>query len=57
MSRNWKIIHKYILIDGDYAYLCNQAVAATWLKTDIASKKVNCKNCLKQLKKEAKKNE
>ena len=57
MSRNWKIIHKYILIDGDYGYLCNQAVAATWLKTDISNKKINCKNCLKQIKKEAKTNE
>ena len=44
------IIHKYILKDGDYYYLCNQAVNASWLKTDISNRKVNCKNCLRAIK-------
>ena len=55
--RNYKIIHKHILKDGDYFYLCNQTVSATWRKTDITNQKVNCKNCLKQLKHEVIKRE
>jgi len=50
-----KIIHKYILKDGEIYYLCNQTVNANWLKTDITNKKVNCKNCLKIRKKQEKK--
>jgi len=34
-----------------YSYLCNWAVGANWLKTDIANKRVNCKNCLRAIKK------
>jgi hypothetical protein len=32
-------------------YLCNQAVEAEWKKTDISGRKVNCKNCKRQMKK------
>jgi len=49
--KNFKIIHKFVRVNGDYFYLCNQAVQADWRKTDIANKKVNCKNCKKILKK------
>ena len=45
-----RIIHKHILKHGDYWYLCNQAVNANWKKTDLSTKKINCKNCLKQKK-------
>lgn len=49
-----RIIHKYILKNGDYHYLCNQTVRANWLRTDISNRKVSCKNCLCVLKKKAK---
>ena len=45
-----KIIHKYILKDGNIYYLCNQSIKANWLKTDLANKRVSCKNCLKKIK-------
>ena len=47
--RNMKIVHKYILKDGDYHYICNQGANANWKKTDIANRRVNCKNCKKIL--------
>lgn len=47
-----KIIHKYILKNGLICYICNQAINANWLKTDITNKKINCKNCLNIIKKE-----
>lgn len=51
--------HKYILKEWndekqelvDYCYLCNWAVEAKWTKTDIANKRVNCKNCKIMIKK------
>ena len=37
------------VVEGDYFYLCNQAVKANWQKTDISTKRVDCKNCLRIL--------
>jgi len=45
--KNFKIVHKHILKNGDYYYRCNQAVRADWRKTDIAVRRINCKNCKK----------
>ena len=48
MTINMKKVHKYILEDGQYWYICNRAVTANWKKTDIANRRINCKNCLRQ---------
>lgn len=45
-----RIIHKYLLKDGKLFYLCNQAVSANWKKTDIAWRRITCKNCKKTIK-------
>lgn len=42
-----KIIHKCLFKENEIHYLCNQAVNASWLKTDITNEQVTCKNCLK----------
>lgn len=53
------IIHKYIMKQwNDHTnqleginYLCNWAVEANWKKTDITNRKVNCKNCKREIQK------
>ena len=53
-----KIIHKFIMdrydkrlkMEVGIRYLCNWAVEPKWLKTDIANKKICCKNCLRIIK-------
>jgi len=46
---NWDIKHKALKdTNGEYFYLCNQAVIPNFMKVRMTWRGVNCKNCLKQ---------
>lgn len=42
------IIHKRVMRNNVFVYLCNQAYLSKHYKTRTTFKGVNCKNCLKQ---------
>ncbi len=44
-----KMIHKVIIVDHAWRYLCNQACGTTLEKSTQMDEFVTCKNCLREL--------
>ena len=51
-NKDKKIVHKVIVKDNQYRYLCNQAVSISLIKSSERWEHITCENCLKQKGKE-----